>query len=171
MTTRDPYTTNISSVQKFDEYNNVIEATTPISLADNLLDNISFEGNNVGGLPENYTFDLGEPNTWSVDSTHSRYGGKSFKLTASSSNPSFYTIVLSDEIDIDTSSDYVLSGYIKSVQTSGTQLSVLSIYGIAADGIEKKGEIGRIDLEGNIGEWQRWLLLLIVQIFQRVHIK
>ncbi|QUI24760.1 DNRLRE domain-containing protein [Vallitalea pronyensis] len=154
MTTRDPYTTNISSAKRFDQYNNVIEATTPISLADNLLDNSSFEGNDVGGLPENYSFDTGEPDTWSVVSTDSKFGNKSFKLDASTSNNSFYTLMLSDAITVE-NVDYVLSGYLKNTQASGTQLTVLSVY-TYNNADQLLGEVGRINLEGNISDWQRW---------------
>ncbi len=155
LTIRDPYNTNISIVQNLDGYGRLEESTTPISLADNLIDNSSFEGNNTNGMPDHFSRQSGQEDTWSVVSDESKFGKNSFKLTASSSNPTNYTVVYSDPITVEAGSDYVLSGYLKVTQTSGTQNGVLSVY--AYNGAnEYLKEVGRINVQGDISKWQRW---------------
>ncbi|MFC4766470.1 DNRLRE domain-containing protein [Effusibacillus consociatus] len=152
LTARDPYST--SQALENDSYGNVVKETNLLGWADNLIDNSSFEGSvQANGLPNRFAYDGGQQNTWSL-STDPVFGNQSLNLSASSTNAQTYTVIISDPVTADTSADYVLSGYVKATQTSGTQSTVLSVLAYNITG-GQLGEVGRMNPQGT-ANWQRW---------------
>ncbi|HBI03186.1 MAG TPA: hypothetical protein DDY49_04040, partial [Paenibacillaceae bacterium] len=158
LTSRDPNYT--SQAKEYDNLKNLKKETNALGLAANEIKNSSFENDidTDDHLPEFFDPNAGQQNTWSVDSSQKVFGNKSLKVTASSGNTDFYTVIHSDGIIRNQNADYVLSGYLKNVTTSGQQSTVLSV--LACDSSWNViGEVGRMTLTTS-SDWQRWSTVL-----------
>lgn len=152
-TTRDPYYT--SQAKGHDNFGNMINTTTPLGWADNLIENSGFEGStNSDGTPMGYSIHDGEANTWNVENA-AAYGARSLKLTASSSNTKNYVALTSKNIPVNTAEHYVLSGYLKATQESGQQNTILSVLAYNSNG-GLIGEVGRLNPQVQINAWEKW---------------
>lgn len=153
LTTRDPYFT--STARQHDNYGNIVRETNRLGWADNLIDNSSFEGAvQSNGLPVHLTLQNGQGDIWSLTSG-AVYGKKALTLNASNTNSAApYSVITFDPVAVNPANEFVLSGYLKAAQTSGSQNTVFSIYAYNASDVYL-GEVGRLSLFGAF-DWQRW---------------
>ncbi|ARU62738.1 hypothetical protein CBW65_18520 [Tumebacillus avium] len=151
-TSRDPYYTSQSKEHNAD--GNVTSETSYLGWADNLVDNSSFESEpNEDGTPAHFSFNAGEKAAWAQEAD-AFVGQQALRLSASSSKALGYTVLQSDLVSVEPTKEYVLSGYLKALQQSGNQNTVLSVLAYnSSDGY--LGEVGKISLNGAF-DWQRW---------------
>ena len=94
----------------------------------NAVTNGNFEVDSDGSkIPDHFTLGGGQDGKASIDSSASSPFGQALKIDTLISNPSNYTVYVSDSIQVDPSKTYTISGYLKGNQASGTHSTVLSL--------------------------------------------
>ncbi|MEH7130795.1 DNRLRE domain-containing protein [Neobacillus drentensis] len=118
METTDP---NIQTTAgRYDSKGNLLYDTHPMSAADNLLSNSSFElDKNSDNWPDGWTKYMQDQKTATFGwSTTKRFGIKAVSI----SNPTGWAIVSSKQIKYTAGDQYIASAYIKTENTAGTAL-------------------------------------------------
>ncbi|MBL0386934.1 DNRLRE domain-containing protein [Tumebacillus sp. ITR2] len=137
-----------STSQIHDARGRLTSATNAVGMADNLLENSSFEQGLNG-----FIFNKGVNGTWGLDTTAASVGNRDFKINFAAASPSASTSVTSDPaLVIVPSSAYLLAGDIKSVSQTGTQKTVLSVLAYNSANVEI-GEVGKLEVDGTT-EWR-----------------
>ncbi|WP_243292303.1 DNRLRE domain-containing protein [Bacillus sp. FJAT-47783] len=109
----DPYTQSVS--QRYDNVGNLAYSTYPMSTADNLAENSSFEfENNSDNWPDHWTSlkQSGTTATFNWTSTN-KFGSKAVSI----SNPTGWAVITSDKQPYD-GTNYVGSGYVKTSEAT-----------------------------------------------------
>ncbi|TCP52764.1 intein/RHS repeat-associated protein [Tumebacillus sp. BK434] len=151
-TSRDPYYT--SQAKEHNADGNPTSETNFLGWADNLVDNSSFENApNADGTPAHFSFNAGQKEMWSHEAD-AFVGKQAIRLSAANSNSLGYTVLQSDLVTVNPATEYVLAGYLKATQQSGTQNTVLSVMVYSSSDVYL-GEVGKLSLNGSFG-WQRW---------------
>lgn len=118
---------NVQTVaNRYDSVGNLLYFTQPMSAADNLVANSSFELDaNADNWPDNWTqqTESGKTATFAW-STTAKYGAKSVSIA----NPTGWAIVSSDLFPYTTGEKYILSGYVKTTDTTNTSVVKLEFF-------------------------------------------
>lgn len=154
VTARDPFLT--SSATEFDEHGHPVKKTNLLGWTDNLIDNSSFEnGLASDGMPINFT--EFENAAGLVDlHTSGAFGHASLKITAAEGDNVTRTSVVSDAVEFEPGTDYLLSGYLKVTRGmfDGLHSTYLMIAAYGSDGAYL-GSVGSLDIVGAT-DWRRW---------------
>jgi RHS repeat-associated protein len=155
LTSRNPYNTSVAST--YDTYGNTTSVSNPVGSADNLIDNSSFEEGTQsdGATPVHFSYGGGQTGWWGLSTQQLVSGQNSLTIAAQggTSQPN-YSILLSDPVSIDPTQGYLLAGYLMATQSSGSQITVLSVYAYDANGT-LLGEFDKMELDG-ASNWKRW---------------
>ncbi len=138
-----------TSANRYDANGNLLNYTFPMSAADNLIPNSSFElDNNADNWPDNWTQST-QPNmtaTFAWSST-AKFGQKSVSV----SNPTGWAIVGTDMLPYTAGDKYVVSGYIKTVAATNTAVLKLAFYDVNGNWL---GQQTAYQLQGT-NDWTR----------------
>jgi RHS repeat-associated protein len=129
----DPYAQSVA--QRYDSVGNLEYSTYPMSTADNLASNSSFEiDDNADNWPDNWTKAIETGKTATFDwTTTSKFGNKAIKI----SNPTGWAIVSSDKQPYD-GGTYVASGYVKTSATSAQALIKVEYFDAQGNWLNQK---------------------------------
>ncbi|MCG3086084.1 DNRLRE domain-containing protein [Anoxybacillus sp. LAT_31] len=133
----DPYTQSVS--QRYDNLGNLQYSTYPMSTADNLVSNSSFEfDHNADNWPDNWTkaVESGKIATFSWTTT-SKFGNKAISI----SNSTGWAIVSSDKQPYD-GGVYVASGYVKTSSMSARALIKVEYFDAQGNWLNQKISYG-----------------------------
>lgn len=142
--TVDPYLQATAS--RFHTNGNIEYETKSITAADNLAPNSSFEYGT--SFADNWTqaVESGKTATFNWSST-AKFGNKSVSIT----DPTGWAIVYSDKVNHTTGTNYVVSGYVKTANTTGTAIIKLEFFDSSDNWI---GQQSGYALKG-IHDWTR----------------
>lgn len=108
-----------TSASRYDSKGNLLNYTQPMSAADNLMINPSFEqDDNQDQWPDHWEKLTQSGTTATFNWTDSGKFGKAISIT----NPTGWAVVRSDKFDYKTGDQYIASAYVKTDQTVGTAL-------------------------------------------------
>ena len=112
----DPYVQ--TSASRFDSRGNLLYETHPMSVADNLLANSSFElDQNSDSWPDNWQqYKAPDSSATFAWSNTSKFGGKSVSI----SNPTSWAVISSEKYAYTIGEKYIASAYVKTENTTGT---------------------------------------------------
>lgn len=115
-----------TSASRYDSKGNLLYDTHPMSAADNMLTNSSFElDQNTDNWPDNWEQlkDSGSTANFAWSST-SKFGGKAVSI----SNPTSWAIIRSDKFDYTAGEKYIASAYVKTSSTVGSALLKIEFF-------------------------------------------
>ncbi|MGJ3195876.1 DNRLRE domain-containing protein [Peribacillus frigoritolerans] len=115
-----------TSASRYDSKGNLLYDTHPMSAADNMLANSSFEfDQNSDNWPDNWEQlkDTGSTANFAWSST-SKFGGKGVSI----SNPTSWAVVRSDKFDYIPGEKYIASAYLKTSSTVGNALLKIEFF-------------------------------------------
>lgn len=115
-----------TSASRYNSKGNLVYNTHPMSAADNMLTNSSFElDRNSDNWPDNWEQlkDSGSTANFSWSSTN-KFGGKAVSI----SNPTSWAVIRSDKFDYTSGEKYIASAYLKTSSTVGNALLKIEFF-------------------------------------------
>jgi RHS repeat-associated protein len=115
-----------TSASRYDSKGNLLYSTHPMSAADNMLTNSSFElDQNSDNWPDNWEQlkDSGSTANFAWPSTN-KFSGKSVSI----SNPTSWAVIRSDKFDYTSGEKYIASAYVKTSSTVGSALIKIEFF-------------------------------------------
>ncbi|WP_240620220.1 DNRLRE domain-containing protein [Peribacillus acanthi] len=139
-----------TSASRHDSNGNVKYDTHPMSAADNLIANSSYEiDQDSNNWPDNWVQEKDKDSTATYSwSNTSKFGGKSVSI----SNPSSWALVRTDTFNYKEGEKYIVSGFVKTDNTTGTALLKFEFLN---DQNEKKGEAAYSSELKGTHDWTR----------------
>ncbi|MCM3068244.1 DNRLRE domain-containing protein [Priestia flexa] len=112
--------------QRYDPYGNIKNITHPLSVADNHLDNSSFElDENQDNWPDKWTKATESGKTASfARETSFKYGKKSVSI----SNPSGWAVISGEKMAYSPGQEYIVSGYMKTENATGAAIIKIEFF-------------------------------------------